>query len=106
MWPSGAPMGVGNQEAPVNPNQALWEQGDFGRIAAAMRTSGDELIAGLGEVAGLDVLDLGCGDGTTAVPAARRGANVLGVDIARNLVDAGNRRAQAEGLKNLCFQQG
>jgi len=99
-------MGVGNQEASVNPNQALWEKGDFGRIAASMRTSGDRLIAGLGDVAGLDVLDLGCGEGTTALPAARRGANVLGVDIARNLVDAGNRRAAAEGLENLRFEHG
>jgi len=52
------------------------------------------------------VLDLGCGDGTTALPAARRGADVLGVDIANNLVEAGNARAQAEGLTNCRFQQG
>jgi SAM-dependent methyltransferase len=90
----------------VNPNQALWEKGDFTRIAQTMRESGDALVASLGVTAGLTVLDLGCGDGTTALPAARRGAEVLGVDIARNLVDAGNRRAQAEGLRNVRFQQG
>jgi SAM-dependent methyltransferase len=89
-----------------SPNQALWEKGDFTRIAATMRESGDALVESLGITPGLKVLDLGCGDGTTAVPAARRGADVLGVDIARNLVDAGNKRAQAEGLKNLRFQQG
>jgi SAM-dependent methyltransferase len=90
----------------VNPNQALWEKGDFTRIASSMRGSGDALVERIGVASGLDVLDLGCGDGTTALPAAQRGANVLGVDIARNLVDAGNRRASDAGLPNLRFQQG
>jgi ubiquinone/menaquinone biosynthesis C-methylase UbiE len=90
----------------MNPNQALWEKGDFTRIAASMRGSGETLVDGLGITKGLEVLDLGCGDGTTAVPAARLGANVLGVDIARNLVEAGNKRAADEGLDNLRFQQG
>jgi SAM-dependent methyltransferase len=90
----------------MNPNQALWEQGDFTRIAASMRESGEAVVAGLGVTAGMEVLDLGSGDGTTALPAARRGANVLGVDIARNLVEAGNKRAQAEGLTNCRFQEG
>ena len=90
----------------MNPNKALWEKGDFTKIAASMRESGDELIESLGVRPGMDVLDLGCGDGTTAVPAARRGANVLGVDIAANLVAAGNARAEAEGLPNLRFQEG
>jgi ubiquinone/menaquinone biosynthesis C-methylase UbiE len=90
----------------VSPNQALWEKGDFTRIADTMRESGDELVSKLGITAGLDVLDLGCGDGTTAIPAARRGANVLGVDIARNLVAAGNIRAAKERLMNCVFQEG
>ena len=77
-----------------NPNKALWEKGDFTRIAACMRESGEELVATLGITEGLDVLDVGCGDGTTAVPEAQLGANVLGVDIASPLVDAGNARAQ------------
>ena len=85
----------------MNPNKALWEKGDFTRIAASMRESGEALVAGLGITPGLKVLDLGCGDGTTALPAARLGADVLGVDIARNLVDAGNRRAQAGGPDEL-----
>jgi SAM-dependent methyltransferase len=89
-----------------NLNQALWEKGDFTRIAASMRESGEALVASLDIAGGMAVLDLGCGDGTTALPAARRGAEVLGVDIARNLVDAGNRRARAEGLTNLQFQHG
>ena len=77
----------------INPNQALWEKGDFSRIAATMRESGEALVAGIGITAGSRVLDLGCGDGTTALPAARLGADVLGIDIARNLVAAAKRRA-------------
>ena len=93
-------------EPPVNPNKALWEKGDFTRIAAAMRDGGEALVASLGVTPGLDVLDLGCGDGTTAVPEAQLGANVLGVDIASNHVAAGNERAKALGLTNLRFQEG
>jgi SAM-dependent methyltransferase len=90
----------------MNPNKVLWEKGDFTKLAATMRDSGEALVAGLGVVKGMRVLDLGCGDGTTAVPAARRGADVLGVDIAANLVAAGNTRAATEGLSNLRFQEG
>ncbi len=90
----------------MNPNQALWERGDFTRIAKSMRESGEALVKELGITDGLEVLDLGCGDGTTAIPAAGLGANVLGVDIARNLVGAGNARAQELGLTNCRFEQG
>ena len=90
----------------MNANQALWEKGDFTRIAASMRQSGERLVAGLGIKPGMRVLDLGCGDGTTAIPAARLGAEVLGVDIARNLVEAGNLRAGAEGFATIRFQHG
>lgn len=89
-----------------NPNKALWEKGDFTRIAETMRESGAALVARLGITKDLMVLDLGCGDGTTAIPAAKLGAKVTGVDIARNLVEAGNLRAQAEGLTNLTFREG
>ena len=90
----------------MNPNKALWEKGDFTRIAETMRESGEALVKAIGITKGLRVLDLGCGDGTTALPAAKLGADVLGVDIAKNLVEAGNRRAQAEGLTNCRFQEG
>src|SRR3569623_2627370 len=90
----------------THPNQALWEKGDFTRIAASMRASGEALVDSLGITRGMKVLALGCGDGTTALPAARTGAAVLGVDIARNLVDAGNRRAQAAGLQSCRFREG
>ena len=90
----------------MNPNKALWEKGDFTRIAMSMRESGEALVGKLGIGQGLKVLDLGCGDGTTALPAAKLGADVLGVDIARNLVEAGNRRAREHDLTNLRFQEG
>lgn len=94
------------QTTPVNPNKALWEKGDFTRIAETMRESGTALIDKLSIKPGIDVLDLGCGDGTTALPAARLGANVQGVDIARNLVAAGNKRIAEEGLKNISIREG
>jgi SAM-dependent methyltransferase len=90
----------------INPNKALWEKGDFTRIAETMRESGEKLVESLRIEPRMKVLDLGCGDGTTALPAARRGAEVLGVDIASNLVAAGNERAKAAGLDNLRFQEG
>jgi len=92
--------------AAVNPNKALWEKGDFTRIAATMRESGADLVNRIGITKGLKVLDLGCGDGTTALPSAQMGADVLGVDIARNLVEAGNKRAAEHGLTNLTFREG
>jgi len=90
----------------MNPNKALWEKGDFTQIAATMRESGEELVSKLGITKNLRVLDLGCGDGTTAIPEARLGADVSGVDIAANLVAAGNARAKAEGLTQCKFSEG
>src|SRR5215467_14893050 len=92
--------------APANPNKALWEKGDFTRIAATMRESGESLVRSIGISKGMKVLDLGGGDGTTALPAARLGADVLVVDIARNLVAAGTQRGKDAGLANLRFQEG
>src|SRR3954447_4610597 len=90
----------------INPNKALWEKGDFTRIAQTMRDSGEALVGKLGISPGQRVLDVGCGDGTTAIPEAKRGADVLGLDIAANLVAAGNKRAKAMGLPNCRFQEG
>ena len=90
----------------VNPNKALWEKGDFTRLAVGMRESGEALVKSLGVGPGMKVLDLGCGDGTTAIPAALLGADVLGVDIASNLVEAGNRRARDMNLTSCMFQEG
>jgi SAM-dependent methyltransferase len=83
----------------MNPNQALWEKGDFTAIASFMRQSGEALVDSLGVTPAMHVLDL-------ALPIAGRGATVVGIDIARNLVEAGNRRAAQAGLTNLTFQEG
>ena len=90
----------------MNPNQALWEKGDFTQLARTMRRSGERFVSSLGITPGMKVLDVGCGDGTTAIPEAQAGADVLGVDIARNLVEAGDRRAKEAGLANLRFEHG
>jgi ubiquinone/menaquinone biosynthesis C-methylase UbiE len=95
-----------SQSVIVNSNKALWEKGDFTEIAAFMRQSGEALVQSLGIIPPLKVLDLGCGDGTTAVPLAYLGTEVLGIDIARNLVKAGNKRAAEMGLNQLKFQEG
>jgi SAM-dependent methyltransferase len=100
------PSWAKREPLPMNPNKELWEKGDFTRIAESMRKSGEALVRGLGITKGLKVLDLGCGDGTTALPEASLGADVLGVDIAKNLVEAGNKRAKEEGLTNCRFQEG
>jgi len=97
---------ISSVNASLNPNKALWEKGDFTRIAASMRESGEALVGRIGIKRGTKVLDLGCGDGTTAIPAAQIGADVLGVDIAENLVEAGNRRVREMGLANCRFQEG
>jgi cyclopropane fatty-acyl-phospholipid synthase-like methyltransferase len=83
----------------MNPNKALWEKGDFTAIASLMRDSGATVARSLGVEPSMKVLDLGCGDGTTAVPMAQIGATVRGIDIASNLVAAGNKRAAELGLK-------
>ncbi|HVP00315.1 MAG TPA: methyltransferase domain-containing protein [Bryobacteraceae bacterium] len=90
----------------MNPNKALWEKGDFTEIAAFMRHSGEAVIQSIPITPPVRVLDLGCGDGTTAIPLARTGAEVTGIDIARNLVEAGNKRATQAGLRQLKFQEG
>src|SRR5207247_8625232 len=71
------------------------------------RSDRDErIVQRRGITKGLRVLDRGCGDGTTALPAAKLGADVLGVDVARNLVEAGIKRAAEHGLTNCKFQEG
>jgi ubiquinone/menaquinone biosynthesis C-methylase UbiE len=94
------------RDAVMNSNKALWEKGDFTEIAALMRQSGEALVKSLEIMLPLRVLDLGCGDSTTAAPLAQLGAEVVGIDIARNLVDAGNKRAEEAGLSRLKFQEG
>jgi SAM-dependent methyltransferase len=97
---------VDGARAVMNPNQALWEKGDFTQIAALMRESGAMFAKSLQIKPPLRALDLGSGDGTTALPLAGLGAEVVGMDIARNLVEAGNRRAAEAGLTNVRFEEG
>src|SRR4051794_7291202 len=97
------PMIVMEGKVMMNPNKALWEKGDFTRIAGWMRQSGETVVNSIGITPPLKALDLGCGDGTTAVPLAAMGAEVTGIDIARNLVEAGNKRAAEAGLRRLKF---
>jgi ubiquinone/menaquinone biosynthesis C-methylase UbiE len=94
------------QAAAINPNKALWEKGDFTQLAETMRDSASALVAQLGITPGMKVLDIACGDGNTALPEARLGAHVQGVDIARNLVAAGNKRIEKEGLSNINIREG
>ena len=95
------------KEAAINPNQALWEKGDFTRIAAAMRESSEGLVRWLSVTKGMKVLDLGCGDGTTALPATQSAAPTCWVSTSRaNLVEAGNRGAGKGPRGTYRFQDG
>jgi len=108
-WPTSAPYDAISytfKSSPMNPNKALWEKGDFTRVAQSMRRSGESVVNRLGITKGIKILDLGCGDGTTALPEAMLGADVLGVDIASNLVEAGKKRARDAALPNCKFQLG
>ena len=70
-----------------------------------MRESWEELVQKIGVAKGMKVLDLGCGDGTTALPEARLGADVLGVDIAANLVEAGNGAPRPRAWRTAAFRK-
>ena len=86
----------------MNPNKALWEKGDFTKIADTMRESSSDLVAKIGITPGMEILDVACGDGDTAIPAAKIGANLTCIDIAANLVEACRQRAKKEGVAERC----
>ncbi len=90
----------------MNPNKALWEKGDFTVLAETMRDSAAAFVDGLNITKNMKVLDLGCGDGNTALPEAQLAAEVVGVDIASNLIAAAKQRAQQAGVKNVTFMEG
>ena len=79
--------------------KSMWMAGDFGEVAKIIQAGGEDFIARLEIKPGDRVLDVACGTGNTAIPAARAGANVTGVDIATNLLEQGRARAEAEGVK-------
>lgn len=89
----------------VRRNRATWVAGDFERIAAGYRSGADDFVGRLGITRGERVLDVACGSGNLTLPAARRGAVTVGVDIAPNLLDIARGRAADEGLA-ISFDEG
>lgn len=79
--------------------KGVWSAGDFGRIARSYEAGAAEFVADLNIARGTRVLDVACGTGNLALPAARAGATVTGVDIAPNLVQQARERAVAEGVR-------
>lgn len=84
-----------------NKLRATWIAGDFGEIARSIVTGAEEFVARLDLGPGVRVLDVACGTGNLAIPAAHTGSDVTGIDIAPNLIDQANERARAEGVKAL-----
>jgi SAM-dependent methyltransferase len=85
--------------------RATWMAGDFGKIAEYSARDAEMFVERLGITPGIQVLDVACGTGNLAIPAARKGAVVTGVDIATNLLAQARARAAAEGLK-IAFEEG
>jgi SAM-dependent methyltransferase len=75
-----------------------WMAGDFGVIARYAEAAEEEFVARLKLTFGTRVLDVACGTGNTAIPAAQAGASVIGVDIASNLVAQARERARQAGV--------
>lgn len=85
--------------------KSMWMAGDFGQVAKYIETAAEEFIARLELKPGLRLLDVACGSGNLAMPAARDGAIVTGVDIATNLLEQARARAESEGL-TIQFDEG
>ena len=79
--------------------KSTWMAGDFGQIAKHAEKEGVRFVDNVGITEGMDVLDVACGTGNTAIPAAKKGANVIGVDIAPNLIEQAKARGATEGVK-------
>jgi SAM-dependent methyltransferase len=78
--------------------RTTWMTGDFGKIAKYTAKTAAEFVDRLDLRSGMNVLDVACGTGNLAIPAARSGARVTGVDIASNLLEQARQRAAAESL--------
>ncbi|HEY7209597.1 MAG TPA: class I SAM-dependent methyltransferase [Bryobacteraceae bacterium] len=85
--------------------RAMWMAGDFGKIAEYSAHEGEEFVERLALRPGMNVLDVACGTGNLAVPAAARGAKVTGLDLAPNLLEQARKRATAAGL-DIRFDEG
>jgi SAM-dependent methyltransferase len=82
-----------------------WMAGDFGQIANFTAPEAENFVARIGIRPGAKVLDVACGTGNTAIPAAKAGASVTGVDIARNSLEQAKKWAESEQL-NVRFEEG
>src|SRR5260370_24074646 len=85
--------------------RSTWMAGDFGQIAQYSAKAGEVFVGRLGIRPAAKVLDVGCGPGNSAIPAARAGAKVTGIDIALNLLEQARQRAVTEGL-DATFDEG
>src|SRR5436305_2456680 len=79
--------------------RTTWMAGDFGVIARMIEHGGDEFVERIGIKPGMRVLDVACGTGNTAIPEAKKGAEVTGLDLASNLIEQARARAEEEGVK-------
>ena len=79
--------------------RGMWMAGDFGQIARYSAKGAEEFVDRLSISPGMRVLDVACGTGNLAIPAGRTGAQVIGVDIATNLLYQARQRAAGEGLR-------
>ena len=94
-----------NIEALKSKMKSTWEAGDYGTFAKYMEPGAIEIFTSWNIKPGEKMLDVGCGAGQTAIPAAKNGVKVTGVDIASNLIEQAQARAQAEGLDST-FEEG
>lgn len=94
-----------NIEAVKSKMKSTWEAGNYGIFAKYMEPGAVEILSSWNIAPGQTMLDVGCGAGQTAIPAAKNGVKVTGVDIASNLIEQAQSRAQAEGL-DAQFQEG
>lgn len=85
--------------------KAAWTAGDFGVVAKTVTGAAEAFVHRIGIASGMKVLDIACGTGNTAIPEAKLGALVTGVDIAANLLEQARERAAAEGV-SVTFDEG
>lgn len=79
--------------------RGMWIAGDFGQIAKMIEHGAAEFVDRLDLKPGMKVLDVATGTGNLAIPAAKKGADVTGIDIAPNLIEQATERAKAEGVE-------